>query len=225
MKYADYRAAAVPAAQRPAARRWMSLFSLMAGLTIALSAMQAHAQQAPDALVKQTVEGLLTSIKADADIQAGNAPKLLQLVDKQILPNVDFEKTTRLAAGRHWRDATPAQQAALVKEFRATLVRTYSGAVSSVRPQTTVSMLPFRAQPADTDVVVRTTINQPNGEPIQVDYRLEKMANNAWKIYDVNVLGVWLIQNYRNQFSQEITQKGFDGLVKTLADRNRQSGL
>ncbi len=203
----------------------MSLFSFMAGLAIALSAMQAHAQQAPDVLVKQTVEGLLTSIKADADIQAGNAPKLLQLVDKQILPNVDFEKTTRLAAGRHWRDATPAQQAALVKEFRATLVRTYSGAVSAVRPQTTVSMLPFRAQPADTDVVVRTTINQPNGEPIQVDYRLEKMASNTWKIYDVNVLGVWLIQNYRNQFSQEITQKGFDGLVKTLADRNRQLGL
>ena len=86
-------------------------------------------------------------------------------------------------------------------------------------------MLPFRAQPADTDVVVRTTINQPNGEPIQVDYRLEKLANNTWKIYDVNVLGVWLIQNYRNQFSQEIQQKGFDGLVKTLADRNRQSGL
>ena len=225
MKYSDYRAAAVPAAQRPAARRWMFLFTFMAGLAIALSTMQAHAQQAPDALVKQTVEGLLTAIKADADIQAGNAPKLLQLVDKQILPNVDFEKTTRLAAGRHWRDATPAQQAALIKEFRATLVRTYSGAVSAVRPQTTVAMLPFRAQPADTDVVVRTTINQPNGEPIQVDYRLEKMANNAWKIYDVNVLGVWLIQNYRNQFSQEITQKGFDGLVKTLADRNRQSGL
>jgi len=225
MKYSDYRAAAVPAAQRPAARRWMFLFTFMAGLAIALSTMTAHAQQAPDALVKQTVEGLLSAIKADAEIQSGNAPKLLQLVDQQILPNVDFEKTTRLAAGRHWRDATPAQQAALIKEFRATLVRTYSGAVSAVRPQTTVTMLPFRAQPADTDVVVRTTINQPNGEPIQVDYRLEKLANNTWKIYDVNVLGVWLIQNYRNQFSQEITQKGFDGLVKSLADRNRQSGL
>jgi phospholipid transport system substrate-binding protein len=225
MKYSDYRAAALPAAQRPAARRWMFLFTLMAGLAIALSAMQAHAQQAPDALVKQTVEGLLTSIKADAEIQAGNAPKLLRLVDQQVLPNVDFETTTRLAAGRHWRDATPAQQQALVKEFRATLVRTYSGAVSAVRPQTTVALLPFRAQPADTDVVVRTTINQPNGEPIQVDYRLEKRPDSSWKIYDVNVLGVWLIQNYRNQFSQEIQQKGFDGLIKSLADRNRQSGL
>lgn len=225
MKYSDYRAAALPAAQRPAARRWMFLFTLLAGLAIALSAMQAHAQQAPDALVKQTVEGLLAAIKADAEIQAGNAPKLLKLVDQQVLPNVDFETTTRLAAGRHWRDATPEQQKSLVKEFRSTLVRTYSGAVSAVRPQTTVALLPFRAQPADTDVVVRTTINQPNGEPIQVDYRLEKRPDNSWKIYDVNVLGVWLIQNYRNQFSQEISQKGFDGLVKTLADRNRQSGL
>ncbi len=214
------RATRLPAAPR----RWMALFTFLAGVALTLSALQAHAQQAPDAMVKQVVDKLLATIKADTDIQNGNVPKLLQVVDQQVLPSVDFEKTTRLAAGRYWRDASEAQRQALVKEFRATLVRTYSGAVSAVRPQTTVEMRPFRAQPGDTDVVVRTSINQPNGEPVPVDYRLSN-ETGQWKIYDVNVLGVWLIQNYRNQFSQEIAQKGMDGLIKTLADRNRQAGV
>lgn len=209
-------------APRPSTSRFAWAMALVVGLAIAIAGMHARAQdvQTPEAQVQKLTNDLLNAIKADSSLQAGNPQRLLALVDEKILPYTNFDKTTRLAAGRYWRQATPEQQKLLTKEFRTTLVRTYSGAVSAVKQQTAVELRPSRNEANATDAVVRTLIKQPNGDPIPVDYRLEK-AGSAWKIYDVNVLGVWLIENYRNQFSQEIAKGGFDGLIKSLADRNR----
>jgi len=198
------------------------LAALFVGLALAVGGMQAARAQdsgSPEALVQRVTGEVLAAIKADPSVQSGDPQRLLQLVDEKILPYVDFEKTTRLAAGRYWRQATPEQQKALVKEFRTTLVRTYSGAVSSVKQQTSIELRPSHYAADATDVVVRTAIKQPAGDPVPVDYRMEK-AGQGWKIYDVNVLGVWLIENYRNQFSQQIGQNGIDGLIKSLAERN-----
>jgi phospholipid transport system substrate-binding protein len=143
-----------------------------------------------------------------------------QVVDERVLPHVDFQKMTRMAVGRGWREATPEQRDALTREFHQLLVRTYSGALTQVSDHQ-VQLRPSRAQPNDTDVVVRTNIVASRGEPIQIDYRLEKTAT-GWKIYDVNILGVWLVENYRTQFASEINARGIDGLIKTLSERNRQ---
>lgn len=199
------------------------LAALFVGLALlVVGGMQAARAQnpgSPELLVQRVTGEVLTAIKADPSVQSGDPQRLLKLVDEKILPYVDFEKTTRLAAGRYWRQATPEQQKALIKEFRTTLVRTYSGAVSSVKQQTAVELRPTHYAADATDVVVRTAIKQPAGDPIPVDYRMEK-SGQGWKIYDVNVLGVWLIENYRNQFSQQIGQNGIDGLIKSLAERN-----
>ncbi|HTT10417.1 MAG TPA: ABC transporter substrate-binding protein [Burkholderiaceae bacterium] len=174
---------------------------------------------APDELVRKLSTEVLASIKSDPALQNGDLPKLQQLVDERILPYVNFEKMTQLAVGRGWRQATPEQRQALSREFRTLLVRTYAGAMSQVRDHQ-VKMLPFRPGNPD-DVVVRTQIVAPRGDPIQLDYRLEKTAA-GWKIYDVNVLGVWLVENYKNSFASEINQSGIDGLIKALTERNKQ---
>jgi phospholipid transport system substrate-binding protein len=145
-----------------------------------------------------------------------------KLVDDKILPYVDFQKMTQLAVGRGWRNATPEQRTALTREFRTLLVRTYSGALTQVKDHK-VQMKPFRAQPNENDVVVRTSVVPSRGEPIQLDYRLEKQES-GWKIYDVNVVGVWLVENYKAQFASEINSGGIDGLIKSLTERNRQLG-
>ena len=176
------------------------------------------ATQAPDALVRSLSNEVLEAIKGDRSLQSGDIGRLNKLVDDKVLPYVNFEKMTQLAVGRGWRQATPEQRAALTREFRALLVRTYAGALSSVRDQQ-VRMRPFRADPADTDVVVRSEIVPRRGDPIQLDYRLEK-TSASWKIYNLNVMGVWLVETYRNQFAQEINAKGVDGLIATLAQRN-----
>jgi phospholipid transport system substrate-binding protein len=208
--------------------------SLAAGALLAVSALggaQAQgsaaanapaslAAEAPDVLVRTLSTDVLEAIKKDASLKAGDPARLNALVDEKILPYVNFEKMTRLAVGRGWRQATPEQRTRLVKEFRTLLVRTYSGAVSAVTDHQ-VQMRPFRAQPNETDVVVRTQIVPSRGEPIQLDYRLEKTAA-GWKIYDVSVLGVWLVENYKSQFAAEVSQGGIDGLLKSLAARNRQ---
>ena len=147
-------------------------------------------------------------------------PGSTEVVNDHILPYVDFQKTTRLAAGRYWRQANQQQRTDLAEAFRGTLVRTYSGALTRVTPSTTVRMLPFRGDPKADDVVVRTLITQSNGQPTGVDYRLEKTPE-GWKIYDLNVEGIWLIQNYRNQFAQQINQNGIDGLIQALNQRNQ----
>ena len=173
----------------------------------------------PDGLVKSLVSDVMTSVKADKEIQAGNVPKIIALVDQKIVPYTNFQKTTQLVMGRAWSQATPQQQAQITEEFKKLLVRTYAGALSQIRDQT-VQYRPFRAAPEDTDVVVRTQVIN-NGEPIQLDYRLEKTPA-GWRVYDINVLGAWLIEAYRSQFSQLISQQGIDGLLKFLQDRNRQ---
>ena len=178
------------------------------------------ASAAPDALVRDLSNEVLATIKADKALASGDVNRVQKLIDEKILPYVDFQKMTQLAVGRGWRQATPEQRAALTREFRTLLVRTYSGALSQVTDHQ-VQLRPFRAQPADTDVLVRTSVVASRGDPIQLDYRLEK-TDAGWKIYDVNILGVWLVENYKTQFASQIDAGGVDGLIKTLTDRNKQ---
>lgn len=205
------------------------LFALIASTALALPmaasaqsqpAPVAAATQAPDEFIRSLSSQIIERIRTDKDLQAGDLRKVNQFVDETVMPNFDFERMTALAVGRSWRDATPEQQKQLMAEFRQLLVRTYSGALSSVKDQQ-IRVKPMRNAPTDTEVTVRSEVVSSKGDPIQIDYRLEKTAG-GWRIYNLNVLGVWLVETYRNQFSQEITNKGIDGLIKSLADRNRQ---
>lgn len=181
----------------------------------------AHAnEEAPDAMVKRISNEVLDAVKADAAIQAGDVGRITLLVDSKIMPNVNFGRMTASAVGRFWRQATPEQQKRLQDEFKTLLVRTYAGALGEVKEHT-LSFKPLRANPADTEVVVRSEV-RGRGEPIQLDYRLEKTAS-GWKIYDLNVLGIWLVETYRSQFAQEINSKGLDGLIASLAQRNKSN--
>lgn len=193
-------------------------FSLAAGIFMPLARAQAPDTSTPDGLIKYVVSDVMTSVKADKDIQAGNIPKIVALVDQKIMPYADMQKTTQMAMGRNWSKASPEQQKLITTEFKSLLVRTYSGAISQIRDQTVI-FKPFRAAPDDTEVVVRTQVIN-KGDPIQLDYRLVK-EGNAWKVYDINVLGAWLIEAYRNQFTNQISQNGIDGLIKFLQERNR----
>lgn len=179
------------------------------------------ADEAPDALIKRLSTEVLNSVKGDKAIQGGDLAKIIALVDKTVMPNVNFRRMTAAAVGPGWRQATPEQQKRLQDEFKVLLVRTYSGALSQVTDQTIV-VKPLRAAPGDTDVLVRTEI-RGRGDPVQLDYRLEKTPGegSGWKIYNLNVLGVWLVETYRGQFAQEINAKGVDGLIEALAARNK----
>jgi len=182
---------------------------------------QAQTQEAPDVLVKRISEEVVEAVKGDKDIQSGNQKRVLDLVESKILPYVDFQRMTALAAGRFWREATPEQQKQLTNEFRDLLVFTYSGAISQVRDQK-LQFKPLRAEPTDTEVEVRSQVLQPRGgDPIQLSYRLAK-SPTGWKIYDVNVLGAWLVETYKGNFAAEINKGGIDGLIKTLAERNKR---
>ncbi|CAB3918647.1 MlaC/ttg2D family ABC transporter substrate-binding protein [Achromobacter insuavis] len=196
-------------------------FAGLLGLAASAAAQaKPDAQGAPDQFVLGAANEALDVLKADGAVKAGNTARINQVVNEHILPYVNFQKTTRLAAGRYWRQATEQQRTALADAFRGTLVRTYSGALTRVTSGTTVTALPFRGDPKSDDVVVRTLISQPNGQPVGVDYRLEKTPQ-GWKIYDMNVEGIWLIENYRNQFAQQINQNGIDGLIQALNQRNQ----
>jgi phospholipid transport system substrate-binding protein len=179
------------------------------------------ADEAPEVMIKRLSDEVLGLIKADKAIRAGDTNRILGLVDSKIMPNVDFRRMTAAAVGPAWRQATPEQQKRLQDEFKILLVRTYSGALAQVDDQT-VSVKPQRSAPTDADVVVRTEI-RGRGDPIQLDYRLEKTPGQGagWKIYNLNVLGVWLVETYRTQFAQEINTKGVDGLIASLAERNK----
>lgn len=178
------------------------------------------ADEAPDALVKRISGDVMEAVRADPAIQAGDIGRIVALVDSKIMPSVNFSRMTASAVGRFWRQATPEQQKQLQEEFKTLLVRTYSGALGEVKDQT-VTFRPMRSRPEDTEVVVRSEV-RGRGEPIQLDYRLEKTAE-GWKIYDLNVLGVWLVETYRTQFAQEISAKGIDGLIATLVQRNKSN--
>ena len=198
-------------------RSWLTALAL----TAAVMSLPVMAQdEAPDALVKRISSDVLASVKSDPAIQAGDVNRIVALVDAKILPNVNFNRMTSAAVGRFWRQATPEQQKQLQDEFKILLVRTYSGALGEVKDQS-VTFKPMRSKPEDTEVIVRSEV-RGKGEPIQLDYRLEKTAG-GWKIYDINVLGVWLVETYRTQFAQEISAKGIDGLIASLVQRNKSN--
>ena len=195
---------------------------ICAGLLLASGTVLAQAPDqstAPDALIKMVVTEVMATVKADPDIQKGNIPKIVDLVEKKIVPYTDMRRTTEMAMGPNWKKASPEQQAQLTSEFKNLLIRTYSGALSQLRDQT-VQFKALRASPDDKEVVVKTVV-LGRGDPVPLDYRLEKTAN-GWKVYDMNIMGVWLVEAYRNQFSNQIRQNGIEGLVKFLQDRNKQ---
>ncbi len=193
----------------------LAIFAAAAGLA------SAQAVVAPDALVRQISTEVIDTVKSDKEIQAGNLPKIIALVDAKVLPHVNFTRMTRIAVGRPWVGATPEQQKRLLEEFKTLLVRTYSGALTQVKDQN-VQLRPYRATADDNEVVVRTEI-KGKGEPIQLDYRLEKTAA-GWKIYDVNVLGVWLADtSFKSQFAPIVSSSGIDGLITTLTDLNKKA--
>jgi phospholipid transport system substrate-binding protein len=199
--------------------RWTSL---IASATLVLATAVAHAETAPDLWIKQISGEVIEAVKADKAIQAGDTKRILALVDAKILPGVDFQRMTSASVGRYWRQATPDQQKRLQDEFKTLLVRTYAGALTQVKDQT-IELKPLRAKPEDTEVMVRSEI-KGKGEPIQLDYRLAK-AGEGWKIYDVNVLGVWLVESYRASFAQEISASGLDGLITKLAEKNKAAAV
>jgi phospholipid transport system substrate-binding protein len=204
-----------------------SVFRLAAALLatglLAGAPLVRAAEEAPDAMIKRLSDEVLTVIRTDKSVQAGNIEHIMSVVDSKIMPNVNFQRMTASAVGPAWRQATPEQRKKLQDEFKLLLVRTYSGALSQVSDES-VSVKPLRASPADTDVIVRSEI-RGRGDPIQLEYRLEKTPGegSGWKIYNLNVLGVWLVETYRSQFAQEINAKGVDGLIASLVERNRSN--
>jgi len=206
-------------------RRELGRAALAAGTVYALGLPLAAlaADETPDALIKRLSVDVLNTVRADKAIQAGDIDKVIALVDKTVMPNVNFRRMTAAAVGPGWRQATPEQQKRLQDEFKVLLVRTYAGALAQVSDQT-VRIKPMRAAADDKDVLVRTEI-VGKGDPIQLDYRLEKTPGEGagWKIYNLNVLGVWLVETYRSQFAQEINAKGIDGLIDTLVARNKSN--
>ena len=200
-------------------RKLVCGFALVGGLG---GALLAHADdEAPDAFVKRLSTEVLDTIKSDKAMRSGDMARIVTLVDTRILPNVDFQRMTASAVGPAWRQATPEQQKRLQDEFKILLVRTYAGALAQVSDQSVV-MKPFRASSDDKEVVVRSEV-KGSGDPIQLDYRLVKTPGQGpgWKIYNLNVLGVWLVETYKSQFAAEITAKGLDGLISSLAERNK----
>ena len=191
---------------------------LFCALAFAAAVPARAAAAAPDELIRQVSAEVLDTIKADPAIQSGDVSRLIALVDAKVMPHVNFQRMTASAVGRNWRSATPEQQKRLQEEFKILLVRSYAGALTQVKDQT-VQLKPMRNNPGDTEVVVRTEV-KGKGEPVQLDYRLEKNGD-SWKIYDVNVLGVWLVEQYRTTFTQEISAGGIDGLIAKLAERNK----
>jgi phospholipid transport system substrate-binding protein len=177
--------------------------------------------EAPDVMIRRLSVDVLNSIKADKTIRSGDLSKVVNLVDTQIMPNVNFQRMTASAVGPSWRQITPEQQKRLQDEFKILLVRTYAGALAQVSDQTIV-MKPLRSAPEDKEVMVRTEV-KGRGDPIQLDYRLEKTpgVGAGWKIYNLNVMGVWLVETYRSQFAQQIGTKGVDGLIDALTEQNK----
>lgn len=198
------------------------LLAASALLLTALAVPVAHAEdEAPDALIKRLSSDVLETIKNDKAIRAGDMARVVALVDSRIMPNVNFQRMTASAVGPAWRQASPEQQKRLQDEFKTLLVRTYAGALAQVSDQV-ITMKPLRAAPEDKEVLVRSEI-KGSGESIQLDYRLEKTPGqgSGWRIYNLNVLGVWLVETYRSQFASEINTKGLDGLITTLTERNK----
>jgi len=199
------------------ARFWILVTMLISALLMTKMSFSQPIDATPDGLVKTLVADVMNTIKADKDIQAGNINKVMALVDSKIVPYTNFQKTTQMAMGKNWSRATPEQQKLIMAEFKTLLTRTYAGALTQVKDQT-VTYRPFRMEASDTDVVVRSQVMN-KGDSIQLDYRLEKVGD-TWRLYDLNVLGAWLIEAYRGQFNNQISTNGIEGLIKFLQDRN-----
>ena len=201
--------------------------ALTLGVAVPLSALSAQTAAAadattalaPDAFIKSITDEVFATVKSDKAIQQGDLRKVQAMVDSKIMPNVNLQRMTATAVGRSWRQATPEQQKRLQEEFKTLLVYTYAGAAAQIKDQT-IEYKPMRSRPEDTEVVVRTLVRN-KGDTIQLDYRLEKV-DGGWKIYDVNVLGAWLVQTYQSSFAQEVTASGVDGLIGKLVERNKQ---
>ena len=186
---------------------------------VAAVALPVAAQEAPDALVKRVSSEALATIKSDPQIQAGDVTHIRELIETKLAPHFDMMRMTSLAMGKNWRAATPEQQKRLADEFRTLLVRTYSTALNKYRDET-IEYKPLRANPGDTDVIVRTQVVRQGGQPVPIDYSMEKTPD-GWKAYDVVIGGVSLVTNYRDEFNQQVQSGGVDGLIKALADRNK----
>ncbi|MET1116902.1 MAG: ABC transporter substrate-binding protein [Comamonas sp.] len=200
-------------------RIWAATAAAWLALSMGLPSTALAAQETPDALVKRVSADILETIRNDKTLKSGDVARVGALVDKMVMPHVNFQRMTAAAVGPQWRQATPEQKQRLQEEFKALLIRTYAGAVAQVNEQSVV-VKPMRAAPGDKDVLVRTEV-RGKGDPIQLDYRLEQSAEGTWKIYNLNVLGVWLVETYRSQFAQEINARGIDGLIQALASRNK----
>ncbi len=196
--------------------KWLIALAGTAALT---GAAAVQAETAPDALVKSVSTDVTAVLKADPAI-LGNPAKLKSLIETKLLPNFSFTRMTQLAMGRNWAKASSEQQTALTKEFQTLLVRTYSGALANFR-NNTIDFRPLRSQPADTDVIVKTVVNQANGQGIPIDYSMEKGVDGNWKAYDIAVAGVSLVTNYREEFNNVIRDQGVDALVKQLQAKNK----
>lgn len=197
---------------------WL-LAGFVAAFVSVATMVSAHAQEAPDAMIKRVATDVLTTLKSDKDLQAGNKKKLYDLIDSKIAGNFDFMRMTALAMGRSWRTATPEQQKVLADEFKQLLVRTYSGALQNYSNHV-MDFKPLKMNPTDADITVRTTVTSPGGQPIAIDYSMEK-TGATWKAYDVVVGGVSLVTNYREEFSNSVRDAGVDGLIKQLQAKNR----
>ena len=194
-----------------------SLFALM----VAVLPLAASAQEAPDALVRRVTDEVLTAIRADKDASNGNLAAVHRIAEEKVLPHFDFLRMTRLAVGRNWQQASEAQREALIKEFRTLLVRTYGTSLSQYKNQK-IEVKPVKAVASDTDVLVRTQVIQSGGPPIPIDYSMERLET-GWKVYDVAIDGVSLVTTYRGSFADQVQKSGIDGLVNTLAERNKTS--
>ena len=189
-----------------------------------LLAVPAHAQQeAADVFIKRLSSELLSGIKVDTASQAGNLTAITALVNSKLMPNVNFKRMTASAVGPAWRQMTPEQQQHFQEEFRSLLIRTYAGALSMAK-DVTMTVKPLRVSPDDKEVVVKSEI-KGHGDPVQLDYRLEKVSveDGGWKVFNLNIMGVWLVETYRSQFAQAITTSGVDGLIAALAERNKST--
>ena len=201
-------------------RRWLAgVWAVVAVVMIAVPAQAA--EDTPDAFIKRVSTDILDTLKNDKSLRSGDLQKIGVMVDQRVMPHVNFQRMTASAVGPGWRQATPEQQKRLQDEFKALLVRTYSGALNQVSDLSIV-VKPLRAAPDDKEVVVRTEV-RGKGDPIQLDYRVEKAADApaGWRIYNLNVMGIWLVDTYRSQFAQEVNAKGIDGLIASLAERNQ----
>ena len=196
----------------------------MIGLCLFSFSIASIAAEAPDELVKRTAEDVLAIVKADKDMQAGNQEKLFALAQEKILPNFNFDKISRLVLGKNWTKASSEQKTAFQSEFKSLLIRTYATALSKYKNQT-IEYAPLRMTDGAANASVKTSIVQSGGQPIAVNYSLEKQADATWKVYDIVIEGVSLVTNYRGQFAQEIRQNGLDSLIKKLADKNKAAGI